>query len=91
MATKEKDNEYICTLSEKFIKQAEEELFETHESRTKNIKILREKIENCQGMNFFVYTCIHIYFGHCCVLIPLILFTVVYRCINGFYQQFTLI
>ncbi|XP_060583034.1 alpha-tocopherol transfer protein-like [Ruditapes philippinarum] len=51
MATKEKDNEYICTLSEKFIKQAEEELFETDESRTKNIKILREKIENCQELH----------------------------------------
>ena len=49
MATEDKDHEYVCTLSEKFIKQAEEELFETPESRVKNIKVLRERIENCQG------------------------------------------
>lgn len=49
MATGEENKEYVCTLSEERLKQAEEELFETNETRVKGLKELREKIEACPG------------------------------------------
>ena len=49
MAARATDNEYACTLSEELLKQAEDELFETQETRSRCIKILRENIEKCPG------------------------------------------
>ncbi|XP_045168285.2 alpha-tocopherol transfer protein-like [Mercenaria mercenaria] len=51
MAAKEKDKAYVCTLSETVQKKAEEELFETPETRSQSIQILREKIEKCPELH----------------------------------------
>lgn len=51
MASGDMNKEYVCTLSDERIKQAEEELFETAETRAKTLKVLRDKIEACPELN----------------------------------------